>query len=178
MRPREEENLMESEPRFKALFEHSPDAIVLIDRKGTIVQVNIVMENIFGYSRQEIVGKSLEELLPEHFRKVHLEHLTDYFKNPGERPMGFSSKDLFARRRDGRTFPVEISLGPMKIGNELLVISTIRDITERRKTEDALKAKYDDIERMDKLMVGRELKMEEMRKEIKKLKEEIASLHL
>ena len=125
---------LQSEKRFRGLLEAAPDAMVIVDREGTIVMVNAQTEKVFGYPRKDLLGNHVERLVPSRFRDVHPFHRSQYVKNPRVRPMG-ADLELFALRRDGTEFPVEISLSPMETEEENLVIAAIRDITERKRAE-------------------------------------------
>lgn len=116
---------------FRALFEGAPDASVVTDRRGEILLVNSQTEMLFGYSRDELLGKPVEILVPESLRDVHEMHRAHYFADPSPRPMG-AKLDLSGRRRDGTEFPVEISLSPLQTKQGLMVSASIRDVTARR----------------------------------------------
>jgi rsbT co-antagonist protein RsbR len=90
---------------FEALFEAAPDAIVLVDRDGRIVRVNQQVETIFGYNREELLGKPVEILLPTRFRERHVGHRSLYYAKSRMRPMG-AGLELYARLRDGSEFPI------------------------------------------------------------------------
>ena len=124
-----------NEKRFRGLLEAAPDGMVIVDSQGTIVMVNAQMEKLFGYSREEVVGKRVEMLVPTRFKDVHPFHRGQYGKNPRLRPMG-ADFDLYALRKDGTEFPVEISLSPMESEEENLIIAAIRDITDRKRAEE------------------------------------------
>src|SRR5262249_6445061 len=126
-------------------FELVPDAIVIADTHGNIALVNSQAESMFGYSRDELLGKPLEILMPEHFREEHARHRTRYFGQPAQRPMG-TGLELYARRRDGTEFPVDIMLSPLKTEDGLFGLSVIRDITERKRAEEALRRAHEDLE--------------------------------
>ena len=115
-------------------MEAAPDAIVVVNRDGRIVMVNQLTEKVFGYTRNEIHGQQVEILIPERFRGVHTGHRTGYFHEPKTRQMG-EGRELAGRRKDGSEFPVEISLSPLETEKENLVISIIRDISQRKQLE-------------------------------------------
>lgn len=122
-----------AEIRFRGLLEFAPDSIVIVNSKGEIAILNTQAEKIFGYNQDELIGKPVEILVPERFRELHVGHRSTYFTAPRIRPMG-SNIDITCRRKDGSEFPAEISLGPMRAVEGLLVIGIIRDITERRQS--------------------------------------------
>jgi PAS domain S-box-containing protein len=124
---------------FRELLEAAPDAIVIVDGGGLIRMVNRQTETLFGYPRSELLGSPVETLMPERFRSGHVGERLGYQAHPRTRPMGIGL-ELFGRRKDGREFPVEISLSPMKSDGQPLVISTIRDITARKQVEERLRA--------------------------------------
>ncbi len=135
-----------ADQKFRGLLESAPDAMVIADRSGDIVLVNAQTERLFGYHRDELLGKKVEILIPERFHPVHAPHRTAYFGEPRARAMG-EGLDLRGRRRDGSEFPVEISLSPIETEEGTLVSSAIRDITDRRRIERALQEKNAELER-------------------------------
>jgi PAS domain S-box-containing protein len=130
----------------QTFIELAPDAMLVIDSAGRIVQLNHQTEVIFGYARPLLLGQTIERLLPGRFHRVHRGHRTDYFSEPHTRPMG-ANLSLFGQRQDGSEFPVEVSLSPVHFGDEILVICSIRDITERRRLEAAERAAHAAAER-------------------------------
>jgi PAS domain S-box-containing protein len=128
----------EAERRLGELLESAPDAILEFDEEGRIVLLNRMAEQLFGYTREELLGQTVEALLPEALRDLHKKHRSEYLIHPVTRPMG-SGLRLEARRKDGSLFPVEISLSPVQSG-AVRVTAIIRDITERREMEDQLRA--------------------------------------
>jgi formate hydrogenlyase transcriptional activator len=132
------EALRRSEEHLRLLFEFSPDAILVCDAQGRITEANARVNTIFGYQREELVGQPIETLIPERFRQGHLQHRANYTREPRLRPMGIGL-DLQGLRRDGTEFPVDILLGPVETQQGRVVISIVRDLSERQKYEEALK---------------------------------------
>jgi PAS domain S-box-containing protein len=116
--------------RFLGLLEAAPDALVCVEGDGRIAAANAQAERLFGYSRDELIGKPVEILVPDAARQVHPGHRAGYAVNPRPRPMG-AGLGLSARRRDGSTFPAEISLSAMDTDQGILVTAAVRDVTER-----------------------------------------------
>jgi PAS domain S-box-containing protein len=132
------ESNRDGEPLFRTLFEFSPDAIIASDRKGSITEVNARVEAMFGYARVELVGQSVEILVPERFRHAHPAHRSEYTSAARVRPMG-AGLELYGRRKDGSEFPADIMLGPVETGDGPIVLCVIRDLTEKRIAEEALR---------------------------------------
>lgn len=116
------------------LLNISPDALLIVDSAGTIVMANEQMEALFGYRHEELQGQALEVLLPQRFRGMHTTHRQHYFSAPRTRPMGVGLQ-LFGQRKDGTEFPVDISLRPLILHDEMHVLGAIRDVTQQRRAE-------------------------------------------
>lgn len=122
------------ERRFRQLLEAAPDAIVEVAADGQIVLINRIAEEMFGYMRDELLGESVDILVPDATRLQHYRHRDSYLEHARTRPMG-TGLELHAKRRDGSLFPVEISLSPIQTEGGMHVTAVIRDVTERKRAE-------------------------------------------
>jgi PAS domain S-box-containing protein len=128
---------------LKLLVESAPIAIIVVDGKGQIVYVNSRLEELFGYYRDALLGQLVEVLMPQRFHAAHFNHRFQYMKNPHVRAMG-SGMDLAGQRKDGSEFPIEAGLSHLQVGNELMVIATITDISRRKETEALLERRVEE----------------------------------
>lgn len=121
----------------RTLLEAVPDAIVAVNHEGVILQINSQTESLFGYTREELIGQRIETLVPDRQREQHRHHFSRFAENPKTRRMG-AGLELKGRRRDGSEFPVEISLSPVSTETGMVVLSAIRDVTDRKRIEEEL----------------------------------------
>jgi PAS domain S-box-containing protein len=139
-----------AEARFRLAVESAPNAMVMVSQEGKIVLVNSQTEKLFGYQREELIGQSVDILVPNKFRAAHPQHRADFFAGPQARGMG-AGRDLYAQRKDGSEFPVEIGLNPIETDEGTWVLSAIVDITERKRAEEERKRLEDQMQHAQKL---------------------------
>jgi PAS domain S-box-containing protein len=123
-----------AEEKFRLAVESCPSGMVMIDRTGKVVLVNTETERLFGYRRDELIGRSVDILVPTRLRSQHVRHRDGFTRHPETRRMG-AGRDLFGLRKDGTEFPVEVGLNPIQTSEGLLVLSVIVDISERKRLE-------------------------------------------
>jgi PAS domain S-box-containing protein len=135
-----------TQARFRLAVETCPSGIVMVDAAGQIVMVNAKTEQMFGYSRQELIGQGVDILVPTRFRDEHSAFRSVFAANPGTRPMG-AGRDLFGRRKDSSEFPVEVGLNPIETHDGWAVLGVIVDISERKRAESLAASQTQDLER-------------------------------
>jgi PAS domain S-box-containing protein len=135
-----------AELRLLAAVEFAPNGLLMSDHDGKIVLVNQEAERLFGHAREELLGKSIEILVPQRFRGHHSEYRAGFYEHPSARAMG-AGRDLYGLRKDGSEFPIEIGLNPVQTDEGLYVLSSIVDITVRKKAEEALRKAAEDLKR-------------------------------
>ena len=145
-RKRAEAALRGSEERFRWLIESAPDAMVVTNGKGLIMMINTETERLFGYEKDELLGRSVELLVPGRFHEVHVGNREGYVHSRSMRRMGVDRSELWGLRKDGSEFPIEIGLSPLETEDGLLITAAVRDITDRKEAEKeiAILAKFPD----------------------------------
>jgi len=131
--------------RFQTVIDSAPSAMVMVNERGKIVLVNSAAQELFGYRGEELIGQAIEMLVPGRFRDAHPEYRAGFVSDPRARPMG-AGRDLYAVRKDGSEFPVEIGLNPVETEEGLRVLGAVVDLSERKRTEEALRHAKDDLE--------------------------------
>ncbi len=135
--------------RLRLMLEWAPTGMILVDRRGTILLSNARMENLFGYARDELVGKTIEMLVPGHLRDLHKQHRTEFSGDPRPRAMGVEC-ELYGLRRDGTLVPVEIGLSPLETPEGDVVLASVVDISERNSAEKERADLYDRLQAMNR----------------------------
>ncbi len=130
--------LRENETMFKNLFDFAPNAIIAVDEHGLILQTNRQAEVLFGYSHAELVGQPVDILMPKNFHHRHQLHIEQYSQYPRPRPMGVGL-ELYGRHKNGKVFPVDITLGPIELPSGLITMAAIKDITDSQRAEEAIR---------------------------------------
>jgi PAS domain S-box-containing protein len=138
-RKRAEAERLRSETTFHALFEFSPDAILMVNPEGHITQANRQAQSLFGYAHEELIGLPVEMLIPEAGRRVHVELRRRFLTSPMPRMMGAGRTGLKGLKRDGTTFSIDVSLGPIQLADGIQVLAAVRDITERKLAEERIR---------------------------------------
>lgn len=134
-------------------LETLPDALLAVDGKGAILQMNSQVEALFGYRQNELIGKQIEVLVPERFRDEHSAHRDGFSNHPKTRRMG-AGLELYGRRSNGSEFPVEISLSPVSTDGGIIVLSAIRDVTDRKRIEQELRRAHEELARATAEQIG------------------------
>ncbi|AAZ98767.1 Putative diguanylate cyclase (GGDEF domain) with PAS/PAC sensor domain [Thiobacillus denitrificans ATCC 25259] len=132
---------------YQRIFEYAPDAMLVLGRDGLLRLVNAHAETLFGYDRSELLGQTVELLVPARFTAQHAAHRARFMEEAQSRQMG-RQQDLYALRKDGSEFPVDIMLSPMIMGGEHLTLCVVRDITERKAAQDALEHQTNELLRL------------------------------
>ncbi|RJQ50419.1 MAG: PAS domain S-box protein [Nitrospiraceae bacterium] len=136
-----ETELRKAQEKYEMLLDSAPDAMIFVDRSRKIIMANAQFEVMFGYDNDEIAGRDLEILIPERFRDSHRKHVEDFFSHPRLRQMG-AGFELYAIRKNGEEFPVDISLSYLHVENEVVATAAIRDISKRKQMEEAVEMNY------------------------------------
>lgn len=140
---------LQAEEKFQMVVESSPNGIVMVDSEGVVQLVNQETEHLFGYQREELLGKPMEMLVPARFRAHHPRLRREFTVDPAGRPMG-EGRDLFGLRKDGTEFPIEVGLNPIYTREGMMVLSVIVDITERKRSEAEILRHTEDLKRSNR----------------------------
>lgn len=160
----------QAEYKFRAMLESAPDAMVIVNDKGIITLINEQTEKLFQYTRAELLGQAVEILIPEQHLDNHVNHRNHYIHQPKTRRMG-TQKDLYGKRKDGTHVPLEISLSHLKSDEGMLIVSAIRDISDRKQTEAELTQHR---EHLEELVTQRTAALESSNKELESYSHSIA----
>lgn len=142
--------------RFRALLEAAPSAILLVDEAGRISLMNAEAERMFGYAREELLGRDLERLLPGSLREMHARHRRDYALNPRKRVMG-DGMELRGLRQDGTEFPIEVGLNPVRFGAETFILAAVTDTSERKRKDAELSLRREEVAHLSRVTMLGEL---------------------
>ncbi len=145
-----EKRLQQQKERAEALLESAPDPVVIVNPEGRIVLVNGRAKTVFGYARMEMVGQPVELLIPERLHAAHVAQRVPYQDHPRVRAMG-AGRALYARRKDGSEFAVDIRLSPLETPEGTLIISTVRDVTERKRAEQRIRTQLEHLRLLDQI---------------------------
>ena len=156
------------EKRYWKLLEAAPDAILEVDRQGRIVLVNLQTERLFGYTRGELLGNRIEFLMPDRFRGRHPGHRDTFFEHPVMRPMG-TGLELYARRADGSEFAVDVTLSPYDSDGAGRVICVVRDVTERKHSEEQIQTLNQHLEQRTAELIATNKELELRNREVERV---------
>jgi diguanylate cyclase (GGDEF)-like protein/PAS domain S-box-containing protein len=131
---------------YRRIFEHTPDVLFLVDHDGRISRNNSRVESLFGYGREELIGREIEVLIPERYVARHVGHRTRFAADPHTRRMGATLMDVYARRKDGSEFAVDIMISTLETGEGVFFLCAVRDVTERKATIEQLRRRTGELE--------------------------------
>jgi len=141
MKTKQEKLEVTDQSIFYKLFNSSPDSMIVIDNNESINLINKSTENLFGYTREEILGKSVNIIIPERYRSKFQSYVDSFFNNSLSKPIGLEM-DLHGLKKDGSEFPIEVNLGWVDLNGNTVIISTIRDLSDRKRLEKELRKSY------------------------------------
>ena len=165
-----------NERQFEALFNYATLGIIVTDNEGRIIDFNKYAESQFGYSKEEIIGKTVEVLVPSQFHSSHINYRKGFYKHPEPRQMGHG-RDLYGLKKDGSEFPVEVSLSYYEIDGKTFVIAFVIDITVRKKNEIVVIEQKQELEKITKQVTQLNIQLEQkVQDRTKMLRETLAEL--
>ena len=136
---------------YSQVFDTAPDAILVVNKKGLIIEANAVCEKLLGYSQKELENKDLSLLIPPKSRKLHIDHVRNYWKNPTERPM--ENMVFQVMHKNGHSMYCEIALSPIKFGKEIVVSATVRNVSEKIAGKEHMKNLHSSIKQLEERIV-------------------------
>lgn len=168
----------QEEQKFEALFRYASNGILLTNTKGEILMANQALENVFGYENGELTGHTVESLLPESARTAHIQNRQQFNQNPHPRSMG-SGLDLYGRKKDGSTFPAEVSLSPFTTDNQHFIVAFVIDNTRRKSYENSILEQKNELSQLTSALKDLneqlEQKVADRTRELENARDELAS---
>lgn len=159
----------ESEARLNSIIQSTADGVIAVDEQGKISLWNKGSKKMFGFTQKEMIGKPLSYIMPEHFTKGHKEGMKRVLSGGEKHVIGHPPVELAGLNKEGKEFPIELTLSQWTLGSKKFFTGIIRDITQRKEIENKLAEEAEEVGKMNKLMVGRELKMIELKERIAEL---------
>jgi PAS domain S-box-containing protein len=170
----QQEEVLESEERIRAIVDTVIDAIITIDEKGIIESFNPAAEQLFGYTWSEVIGQNLKMLMPEPYHSEHDQYLRNYL-NTGHAKIIGNPREVAGRRKDGSTFPIDLAVSEMIVGDKRLFTGIIRDITERKKADEALREQQEELQSTNEELRSQQEALQEANEELQTQQEELAA---
>ncbi len=170
----QQDEVLESEERIRAIVDTVIDAIITIDEKGFIESFNPAAELIFGYTWSEVVGQNIKMLMPEPYYSEHDQYLSNYLKTGQKRLIG-NPREIIGQRKDGSTFPIDLAVSEMIVGDKRLFTGIIRDITERKKAEETLREQQEQLQATNEELRAQQESLQQANEELQTQQEELAA---
>ncbi len=168
----QQQEVLESEERIRAIVDTVIDAVITIDQRGIIESFNKAAEQIFGYHKSEVIGQNIKILMPEPYHSQHDQYLVDYFRTGHAKLIG-KVRELTGQRKDGSPFPIEISLAEIKIGDQYIFTGIVRDITKRKQAENALQEQQEELRTANEELQTQSEELQVQQEELRQTNEEL-----